>query len=78
MNKIIIDDVLREKLDGLHEPTTLCDINGKALAYLTPVTDPSIYAKLDPQISEEELTRREKEGGGRPLSEILSDLKNEN
>jgi len=76
MNKIIIDDVLREKLNGLHEPVTLCDKNGKALAYVSPVTDPSVYADLDPQISEEELTRREKEGDGRPLSEILADLHN--
>jgi len=51
MNKIILDDVLRKKLDGLHEPLTLCDEHGKALAYVTSVIDPSVYAELDPRLA---------------------------
>jgi len=74
MNKIIIDDVLREKLEGLHEPVTLCDEHGKALAYVTPVADAAFYDALESPNSEAELARREREGGGRPLTEILADL----
>jgi hypothetical protein len=29
---------------------------------------------MEPKISEEELSRREQQGGGRPLSAILADL----
>jgi len=74
MNKIIIDDVLREKLNGLHEPLTLCDKNGKALAFVAPVADAAFYDSLDSPNSKAELDRREREGGGRLLSEILTDL----
>jgi len=73
MNKIIIDDVLREKLDGMHEPVKLCDSSGKAIAYITPIIDAAFYESLDSPNCEEELARREREGGGRPLSEILAD-----
>lgn len=74
MNRIIVDDVMRSKLGDLQFPTELQDESGRVLAYITPAVDPSEYAELESPLSEEELTRREKEGGGRPLSEILADL----
>jgi len=74
MNKIIVDDELREKLAGLREPSKLCDADGKTLAFITPVADAAFYASLESPNSEVELARREQEGGGRPLAEILSDL----
>ncbi len=74
MNRIIIDDVIRSRLGDLRLPSELQDESGRVLAYLTPAADAAVYAELDPQISEDELDRREKESRGRPLSEILSDL----
>jgi len=74
MNKIIVDDVLREKLNGLHEPLTLCDEHGRTIAFVTPVADAAFYDSLESPNSEAELARREREGGGRPLTEILADL----
>lgn len=76
MNKIIIDDVMRAKLDDLQEPATLCDKDGKTIAYVTPAYDAAFYASLESPNSEAELARREREGGGRPLAEIWSDLDN--
>jgi len=52
--------------------------NGKALAFVAPVVAPvadcAFYDSLNSPNSEAELERREREGGGRPLSEILADL----
>jgi hypothetical protein len=39
-----------------------------------PTVDHSECAELEPRVSEEELDRRERAGGGRPLANILADL----
>ena len=76
MIRITIDDVMRSRLGDLQLPAELQDESGRVLAYLTPAVDPAVYAKLDPQISEEELDRRDQGSPGRPLSDILTDLEN--
>ena len=42
--------------------------------YFQPVVDPSLYEGVDSLVSQEELNRRSKKGGGRPIAEILADL----
>lgn len=74
MNKIVVDEELRKKLHNLTESLELCDEQGNVLGYVTPVVDYSLYEDAIPQISEEELQRRESEEGGRPLADILRDL----
>ncbi len=74
MNRITIDDVIRSRLGDLRLPSESQDESGRVLAYLTPAVDPATYAEIDPQISEDELDRREKGSRGKPLAEILSDL----
>lgn len=39
-----------------------------------PSPDRDLYKRVEPKISEDELRRREQEGG-RPLAEILEDLR---
>jgi len=54
----------------------ICDESGNVLGYFSPKGDRSLYEGIEVPISEEELDRREKEGGGRTLAEILADLEN--
>jgi len=74
MNKVIIDRATHAKLADLTESAEIQDETGRILGYYTPAHDRSLYEAVEPPISEEELDRREQEGGGRTLAEILSDL----
>ena len=75
MTRIVLDSVLREKLGNLSEPLELCDEAGQVLARLTPVVDLSQYEPLEPQVSEEELRRREKSNERRyTTAEVLAYL----
>jgi hypothetical protein len=73
MVKITVDSELLAKLGDLKSPATLQDASGRVLAYLTPAADRSIYDELDIGISDEELARRRKAGGGKTLDEILAE-----
>ena len=69
MTRIVVDALLRERLQGFAAPLELCDDEGRVLARLTPVYDPEEYDPLDPPISEEELDRREKSSDRRYTTE---------
>ena len=56
MTQVIIDAETRAKLRGLSEPAVLCDESGRPLGYFTP--QPAEL--LEPQVSDEELLRRER------------------
>jgi hypothetical protein len=73
MTVVIVDAGLRQKLPDLSQPLELRDEAGRLLGRYTPVggLEPS---KREPQISEEEIQRRERREGGRPLGAILADL----
>ena len=74
MMRITVDDTLRRKLHGLQSQLELCDESGRVLGYVTPAADHAMYEGVESPTSEQELDRRSREGGGRPLSEILEDL----
>ena len=74
MTKLIVDSATGAKLAGARKPLELCDDSGHVLGHFIPAADESRFSPLDPQISEEELDRREREGGGRALADILADL----
>ena len=59
MTRIIVDQSLRNRLNNLSEPVELCDESGRVLGRLFPSADMSQYEPLEPQVSEEELDRRE-------------------
>ena len=61
MTKVLLDDVLRGKLLNLREPLELCDTSGNVLGRVTPVVSSPQVAPAEPQLSEEELQRREQE-----------------
>ena len=73
MSRIVVDAALLSKLRNVFQPVELCDETGRIIGLFTPtvILPPSA---LEPRISKEEIERRSKLGGGRPLREILADL----
>jgi hypothetical protein len=77
MTRVIVDEFLLGKLHNLSEPLELCDENGKLLAHLTPVARLPRYEPSEPQVSEEELDRRERSNEKRYTTEqVLKYLEN--
>ena len=74
MTKVMLDKQTISKLSNLTEAIELCDESGKTLGHFLPEVDKEVYKRIQIPISEEELSRREKEGGGRTLDQILGDL----
>jgi len=62
MVQIVVDPELGKKLNERGEPVELCDSAGRVLGRYTPAFNKSLYEGLEPQISEEELYRRESSG----------------
>jgi hypothetical protein len=60
MTQVFVDAALRSKLLNLSKPLELCDEQGKVVALVYPAVDSSLYHPLEPQVSEEELDRRER------------------
>jgi hypothetical protein len=76
MAKVIVDEVLRAKLNGLQETIELYDEAGRPLGCFLPM---ELYWKLQLAadqcpLSYEEVQRRQQEQGGRPLAEIWKAL----
>jgi hypothetical protein len=57
MKKVLYDAVLKEKLPNLDSLVELCDEEGRVIARIVPVPDPSWYDD-EPKISKEELKER--------------------
>jgi hypothetical protein len=74
MNRVVVDPATLAKLRGARQTLDLCDDRGQVVGRFIPAVDPFEGADLQPQVSEEELDRRERVGGGRPLADILADL----
>ena len=74
MVKMTNDQDIGSKLRDLKERVQLCDEAGKVLGYFQPVVDKVDYEGVDALVSQAELERRSREGGGRQLAEILADL----
>jgi len=77
MTRIIVDQWLRDKLIKLSEPVELCDESGRVLGRLFPSADLSQYGPLEPQVSEEELDRRDNAQDKRyTTTEVLATWRN--
>jgi hypothetical protein len=76
MQKVILNEDLRSKLNGLNEHLELCDETGKRLGHFLPehVFLEWLVAVSKARISDEELDRRMQEPGGRSLKEIWERL----
>jgi hypothetical protein len=74
MSVVILDPSMVVALGAAHEVIELRAPDGRLLGHFVPALDASLDLCLQPKIGEEELQRRERNGGGRPLASILADL----
>lgn len=74
MNRVVVDPITLTRLLDARQTLELCDDSGRIVGRFIPTVDRSECIDLEPQVSEEELDRRERAGGGRPLADILADL----
>jgi hypothetical protein len=61
MTRVNLDAALLSKLFNLTQPLELCDESGRLLGRFIPIPDLSRANGAEPQLSEEELQRREQE-----------------
>jgi hypothetical protein len=71
MITVVVDAATRSKLRDLHEAMQFTDEAGRLLGRFEPAPSKE---RREPQISEAEIARRLRQGGGRPLAEIIVDL----
>jgi hypothetical protein len=74
MTRVVLDDATLAQLVHVTQTVDLCDGKGRVVGHFVPLTGAARYVGREPDITEEELRRREHEGGGRPLAEIMRDL----
>ena len=74
MNKVILNQAALTKLNQLKEGAEICDKTGRVVGFFTPAVDSSLYEVENPP-SEEELDAIEQQLDGRPLADIMRDLK---
>ncbi len=74
MSLVIADASVILQLGEAREPLELRSPDGRLLGHFIPSLDVAADPALAPRISEEELRRRERAGGGRPLANIFADL----
>jgi hypothetical protein len=77
MSTLVFDQATIDKLKAVVAPQAeIRDERGILWGYYQPVVSPETVDQCECPVSEEELARREAEGGGRPLAEILRELEN--
>lgn len=76
MSILVLDQSTIEKLKTVvGNAAEVRDERGVLWGYFRPVVSPETVDQYECPLSEEELDRVEREGGGRPLADILSDLR---
>jgi hypothetical protein len=75
MDQIVVDDSFTRQVPAAPGPCLVFNSAGKRLGCFTPDVDPNVYESIEPSVSDDELERRERAGGGRTLPEIINDLK---
>ena len=74
MDQITVDAGTSQALSGVANQVVVCDTNGVALGFFSPLTDhpPVSQLQLDPPLSIAETEKlRQKHRTGKPLVEIL-------
>ena len=76
MTKVILDEVLRAKLNGLQAEIELCDPSGETVGHFLPENryQELVAALAKRPYTDEDLARFRQETGGRTLAEIWKSL----
>lgn len=75
MTQIILDADIASKLNGVFQPVELCDPSGRVLGRFVPRIDMSEWEPITPDVSEEELDRRERSEVWYSTEEVFAYLK---
>jgi hypothetical protein len=73
MTQLTVDDATGSQLAAAQDRAEIRDRAGRLLGYFLPAADN--YRGTECPLTEEELDQIQREGGGRSLSEILTDLR---
>jgi hypothetical protein len=74
MKRVIVDESVSKRFWEAADAVQVCTPSGDIVGYFTPAAHPRVYGERESPCSEEELRRRLRESGGRPLKDILRDL----
>jgi hypothetical protein len=75
MTRLILDAPTATKLDAVNQVVELCDPSGRVLGRFIPAVDMSEWEPISPDVSEEELDRRERANEKRySTAEVLAHL----
>jgi hypothetical protein len=75
MTRIVLDASVSNQLHALTQPAELCDPTGKVLGRFVPAIDLSQWEPVSPDVSEEELDRREQSTEWYTTEQVLARLK---
>jgi hypothetical protein len=76
MTQITLDSTLATRLHELGQVVEFCDPSGQVIGRFVPKLDLSGWEAISPDISEEELDRREQETESFTTAEVLAYLEN--
>jgi hypothetical protein len=74
MTRVIVNAAIRAQLHNLDAALEVCDESGQTLGYFHPIIE-SGGEKITSPYSDEEIEELRKQRTGRPLTEILKDLR---
>ncbi len=78
MTRVIVDEGLRDKLNGCTEEIEFCDESGQHVGHFVPAElyRKMLYAYAESRCpyTKEEQERHQRETGGRPLADIWASL----
>jgi hypothetical protein len=75
MTRITLDAATAERLQAAGDTVEFCDPSGKVIGRYAPVFDPAEWEPITPDVTEEELDRREKSTEWYTTEEVLEHLK---
>jgi len=76
MNKMVVDQTIRSKLQELGSTTQFCDESGHTLGYFIPASEHErlLYAWARGEFTDDEIERARRQEGGFSLKDILAEL----
>lgn len=77
MNRVVVDTLIRSRLDNLSSAMEFCDESGGTLGYFVPASDRqrALYQRVQESVTDEELQLAFDEPGEYTIEEVLADLK---
>lgn len=76
MQQVVVEPELSQRLGSLGSQVVLCDSEGRAIGFFSPLAEPTPMSdlQLESPLSIAEVEELRKNPTGKPLSEILSRL----